>query len=196
VRGKRQQAGEADVTGLPVEAVRAPLCPDHVIAAGAAALAVMLGVLARGGLSSWSAVGAATAALLVWIATIDLETRLIPNRIVLPASGILLCATAVLPGPDLLQHAGAALAAGGFLFVAAALRPGDLGMGDAKLALLLGALLGSDVLRALAIGFGLVAVAAAVLVARHGRAGLKRHLPLGPFLAAGAIVTLLLGASS
>jgi leader peptidase (prepilin peptidase)/N-methyltransferase len=76
--------------------------------------------------------------------------------------------------------------------MAAAVRPGALGMGDVKLALLLGALLGADVLTALCIGFSLVAATALVLVARRGRSALKHQLPLAPFLAAGAIATLLL----
>ena len=147
---------------------------------------------ARSGLSGWSLVAAAAAASLVWVAAIDLETRLLPDRIVLPAAAVVL-AGAALGGPHLLEHVLAALAAGGFLFLAAALRPGDLGMGDAKLALLLGALLGTRVLDALLLGFGAVALLAVVLLLREGRAGLKRQIPLGPFLAFGALVVLLAG---
>jgi len=64
-----------------------------------------------------------------------------------------------------------------------------------KLALLLGATLGSGVLPALVIGFASVGLAGLVLVLRDGRQALKRALPLAPFLAFGAIVSLLLGAS-
>jgi leader peptidase (prepilin peptidase)/N-methyltransferase len=69
-------------------------------------------------------------------------------------------------------------------------------MGDAKLTLLLGALLGTAVLTGLVIGFCLVAAAAAVLLVAEGRPALKRHLPLGPFLAAGALATLLLSGTA
>ena len=94
------------------------------------------------------------------------------------------------------MHALCALVAGGLLFAAAALRPSDLGMGDAKLALLLGALLGTAVLQALLIGFCLVAATGIVLLVVEGRPALRRHLPLGPFLTAGALAALLLGGTA
>lgn len=177
-------------------AARAPLRPARtgpalVLAAGAAAA-----VLLRNGISTWEAVAAATAATLVWVALIDVETRLLPNRIVLPATVLVLAAALAESPGQLAEHALAALLAGGFLFAAAALRPGDLGMGDAKLALLLGALLGSAVLTALLIGFCLVAAVGLVLLALEGRSALRRYLPLGPFLAAGAVATLLLAGTA
>lgn len=177
-------------------AARAPLRPARtgpalVLAAGAAAA-----VLLRNGISTWEAVAAATAATLVWVALIDVETRLLPNRIVLPATVLVLAAALAESPGQLAEHALAALLAGGFLFGAAALRPGDLGMGDAKLALLLGALLGSAVLTALLIGFCLVAAVGLVLLALEGRSALRRYLPLGPFLAAGAVATLLLAGTA
>jgi leader peptidase (prepilin peptidase)/N-methyltransferase len=173
--------------------VPAPLRPTRAVAPAAVALGAAAAVFVRSGPSAWSAVAAATAGVLVWVAAIDLETRLLPNRIVLPATGIVLAASLLCLGPGAFaEHALAALAAGGFLYVAAVIRPGDLGMGDVKLALLLGALLGRSVATAVTIGLGLVLVPAVVQVARHGRAGLRRHVPLGPFLAAGALATLLL----
>lgn len=173
--------------------VSAPLRPTRTGATVVAAACAAAAVLVRNGASGWSLVEALTAAVLVWLAAIDLETRLLPNRITLPATGVLLAASLVLGPTEFLEHALSALLAGGFLFAAAAIRPGDLGMGDAKLALLLGALLGTAVLGALVIGFCLVAAAGLVLLAVDGRAALKRHLPLGPFLVAGALATLLLG---
>ncbi len=170
----------------------APLRPRHVAAASALALAVALGVLGRLGFSAWDLVAAGAAVLLVWLAVIDLESRLIPNRLVLPAAATLVVVATALDPARGAEHAAAALAAGGFLLLAAAARPGALGMGDVKLGLLLGALLGAAVLDALVIGFCLVAVAGLVLVARRGRAALKEQLPLAPFLAAGAIAALLL----
>ena len=86
-----------------------------------------------------------------------------------------------------------ALVAGGFLFVAALIRPGDLGLGDAKLMLLVGAVLGRSVASALLLGFGLFAFVGLALLVRDGRSALKRQLPLGPFIAVGAIAVLLLG---
>lgn len=180
------------VSDLAAALSAAPVRPVHMRAASLIAAAAAVAVLGRSGLSGWSVVAAATAAALVWVAAIDLETRLLPNRIVLPGTAVVLAGTFVLGTHAFVEHTLAALAAGAFLFAAAAIRPRDLGMGDAKLALLLGALLGSAVLDALLIGFCLVAAAGLVLLALEGRPALKRHLPLGPFLAAGALATLLL----
>jgi leader peptidase (prepilin peptidase)/N-methyltransferase len=181
------------MSAMVTTAVSAPLRPTRTGAAVGVAACAAAAVLVRNGVSGWSLVEAAAAAVLVWLAAIDLETRLLPNRITLPATGVLLAASLALGPTAFLEHALSALLAGAFLFAAAAIRPGDLGMGDAKLAMLLGALLGMAVLGALVIGFCLVAVAGLVLLAVDGRAALKRHVPLGPFLAAGALTTLLLG---
>ena len=180
------------MTELAQPIPRAPLRPRSTRTTLLVAAAAAAAVLVRGGGSPWALVAAGAAVVLVWVAAIDLESRLLPNRIVLPAAAVVAAASLGLGQAAFAEHVLCALAAGGFLFAAAALRPGDLGMGDAKLALLLGALLGTAVLSALVIGFGLVAVAGLVLVARDGRSALKRQLPLGPFLAAGALATLLL----
>jgi len=177
-------------------AVSAPLRPTRALATAGVAAGVAVAVLVRSGPSAWSVVAAAAAGVLVWVGAIDLETRLLPNRIVLPTTGIVLAASLFLGPGGFAEHAIAALAAGGFMFVAAAIRPGDLGMGDVKLALLLGALLGRSVTTALAVGFAFLLVPAVYQVARHGRAGLRRHIALGPFLAAGAVATLLLQGAS
>ena len=173
-----------------------PLRPARTAATSVVAALVGMAVLGRHGLSGWSLVEAGTAGVLVWVAAIDLETRLLPNRIVLPAALVVTAASAQLGPGAFAEHALCALAAGGFLAVAATIRPGDLGMGDAKLALLLGALLVTHVLTALLIGFGLVALVGLALLVRDGRPALKRTLPLGPFLAAGALATLLLAGVS
>jgi leader peptidase (prepilin peptidase) / N-methyltransferase len=177
----------------PSPALRAPLRPASASAAGTIAAVVGVLVLGRSDLGAWGVVVAVTAAVLVWLAAIDLESRLIPNRIVVPTAAAVLVVAFSLDASRGLEHSAAALGAGGFLLLAASLRPGALGMGDVKLVVLLGALLGAAVLDALMIGFVLVAGVGLVLVARHGRAALTRHLPLAPFLAAGAIVTLLVG---
>jgi leader peptidase (prepilin peptidase) / N-methyltransferase len=179
----------SEVTALPRPA---PLRPARAGAAFLVAAAVAGAVLGRTGPSAWDVVAAATAGLLVWVAAIDLETRLLPNRLVVPATIVVLLACALFTPDAFVEHALAALAAGGFLFVAAVIRPNDLGMGDVKLAVLLGALLGRGVLQALVIGFCLVAAVGIVLLVRDGRAAMKRQLPLGPFLAFGAVVALLI----
>jgi leader peptidase (prepilin peptidase)/N-methyltransferase len=186
------------VAGLPAEAavvpaLRAPLRPAAApltATLGAAAAAL---VLARAEISAWGIAASAAAAVLVWLAAIDLESRLIPNRIVLPTAAALLAVAFAVDLSRGIEHATAAIGVGGGLFLAASLRPGALGMGDVKLGLLLGAVLGADVLRGLTLGFVLVAAVGLVIVARDGRSALKRQLPLAPFLAAGAIATLLVG---
>ena len=68
-------------------------------------------------------------------------------------------------------------------------------MGDVKLCLLLGAMLGKLVAVALMIGMVAALVPAVVLVARHGSAARKMAIPFGPFLAFGAVVALFVGDS-
>jgi leader peptidase (prepilin peptidase) / N-methyltransferase len=121
----------------------------------------------------------------------DLERRRIPNRIVLPAAAVVLAAqTALQPGP---QWAVGALGAGGLLLAAALAYPAGLGMGDVKLALLLGAMLGRTVPLALFVGLVAASFLALALLIRHGARARKMAIPFGPFLAIGAIVALLAG---
>lgn len=77
-----------------------------------------------------------------------------------------------------------------------ALNPKAMGMGDVKLGLLLGGALGTAVLDALLIGFLAIVPVALALLARHGSAARRATLPLGPFLAFGAIVVLLTQAAA
>jgi prepilin signal peptidase PulO-like enzyme (type II secretory pathway) len=149
-------------------------------------------VVGRAGASAWQLVAAAGTAAVAWVAVIDAESRLLPNRIVVPTAALLLIGSGLFDSSQFAAHVAAAAATGGALFVATVVRPGSLGMGDAKLAVLLGALVGRAVAAAIVIGFVLVAVPAIFLVVREGREGLKRQLPLGPFLAAGAIVVIAL----
>ena len=86
------------------------------------------------------------------------------------------------------------MAAGGFLLLPSLVRRGAIGMGDVKLAALLGAALGSSAAAALGIGLAAAGGVALFVLATQKRASLGRELPLGPFLAAGAIAALLLSA--
>ena len=128
---------------------------------------------------------------LVAISAIDVEHRLIPNRIVLPAAAFVLVAqTAVKPSPE---WAIGAFGASGFLLLAALAHPAGMGMGDVKLALLLGAMLGRTVPIAIFLGMVAALVPALVLFARHGAKARKMGIPLGPFLALGGVVALFAG---
>ncbi len=130
-------------------------------------------------------------AALVAVSVIDLERRIIPNRIVLPAAAVVLAAqTLLFPSPEwALAAFGAAL----FLFLAALAYPAGMGMGDVKLALLLGAMLGRTVPVAMMIAMIAALVPAIVLLIRHGSAARKMGIPFGPFLAFGGIVALFAG---
>jgi leader peptidase (prepilin peptidase) / N-methyltransferase len=170
----------------------APLKPTRAHAVALVALVAAGGCLARLEPSALTVLQAAVAGLLVWLAALDLEFRLLPDRLMLPATAAVLAVLAIVDQQLAVVHALAAVGAAVLLLVAALARPGGLGMGDVKLGLLLGATLGASVLTALTIGLGLAALAGVGLVARHGRSALRRQLPLGPYLALGALLDLLL----
>ena len=130
-------------------------------------------------------------ATLVTVSVTDLERRIIPNKIVLPAAAVVLAAQTLLhPSVEWLLGG---LAASTFLLVAALVYPAGMGMGDVKLALLLGVMLGRVVPVALMIGMLSALVPAIVLLVRHGQAGRKMGIPFGPFLAFGGVVGLFAG---
>lgn len=133
------------------------------------------------------------AAVLVVLAVVDLRTRRLPNVIVLPAAAIVLAAQIAIAPDRALEWIAGALGAFAFLLAAALFNPAGLGMGDVKLALLLGAALGWAVGAALLIGLFAAGLAGVTMIARNGwAAGRKTVLPLGPFLAAGGLVALFL----
>ena len=143
------------------------------------------------GLTGSAAVAAFFCLTLVAVSATDLEHRIIPNRIVVPAGVIVLVAnTALHPGP---QWAIGAFGASGFLLAAALAYPAGMGMGDVKLAFLMGAALGKTVPVALFVGVFAAMVPGIVLLARHGRAARKMGVPFGPFLALGSVVALFAG---
>jgi leader peptidase (prepilin peptidase)/N-methyltransferase len=129
--------------------------------------------------------------VLVAISATDLEHRIVPNRIVVPAAAVVLVAqTALHPSP---QWALGSVGASGFLLLAALAYPAGMGMGDVKLALLMGAALGRVVPVALMVGMFSALVPSAVLFVRHGAGARKMGIPLAPFLAFGAVVGLFAG---
>jgi leader peptidase (prepilin peptidase) / N-methyltransferase len=129
--------------------------------------------------------------VLVAISATDIEHGIIPNRIVLPAFVVILAAqTAIDPSP---QWAVAALGAAGFLFAAALAAPRGMGMGDVKLALVLGAMLGTTVAVGMFVGLMAAMVPAIVLFIRLGVGARKVKLPFGPFLAIGSVIALFAG---
>ncbi len=138
--------------------------------------------------------GLALVLLLVPITLIDLDHRIIPNR--LTAIGALTAPALVLATDPaaLPEHLISGLAAGGFLLAAALARPGGMGMGDVKLAGVLGLFLGRTVAPAMLVALLAGTLVGAAIIARKGAAdGRKTAIPFGPFLALGGLAGILAG---
>jgi leader peptidase (prepilin peptidase)/N-methyltransferase len=164
----------------------------RVVVAATAFVAVVAS-FAHFGVTGHALEGAVFCPALILLAAIDWKHRLLPNAIILPTSlavGLIVAASA--PG-DFLAHLLAGLALGGFFFAFAAIFPGSLGMGDAKLGFLLGLALGSKTLGATLLAFAGLLVAALYVLATRGVSARKDALPFGPFLALGGIVAFFLG---
>jgi leader peptidase (prepilin peptidase) / N-methyltransferase len=132
-------------------------------------------------------------AMLIAVAGIDLEHRIVPNKILLPLAIWGVAATAVVR-PDALPEsliAGAAAFTG--LLLTALAYPAGMGMGDVKLAGVMGIYLGVSVIPALLFAFFAGSVVGIALMVRHGAGARKRGVPFAPFMAAGALVGLLAG---
>jgi leader peptidase (prepilin peptidase)/N-methyltransferase len=129
---------------------------------------------------------AALAAVLVPAALIDLRRRRIPNRLTAAGTVAAVALLALTDPAALPGHVLAAGLTGGGLLAVALARPGDLGMGDVKLAAVLGLYLGAAVLLALVVGLSVAAIS--------GLAARRRTVPLGPFLAIGGVTALIAAA--
>jgi leader peptidase (prepilin peptidase)/N-methyltransferase len=138
-----------------------------------------------------AAAAAVFCAALVTVSATDIEHRIVPNRVVLPATGVVLALQLAWHPSAVWPIAG--LGAGLFLFVFALAYPRGLGMGDVKLALLLGVGVGRSVPLALMGGMVFALVPSLVLFARHGIAARKMGIPFAPFLALGGLVALFAG---
>jgi leader peptidase (prepilin peptidase) / N-methyltransferase len=133
-------------------------------------------------------------AALVAITWIDVEHRLIPDRIVAPLGLVAILLTAVLAPHELQQRLIAGAAAGAFLLAAVLAYPGGMGMGDVKLAGVMGLVLGWAVAPALLVALVTGTTAGVVVMARRGiKEGRRTAIPFAPFLAVGAVVALFAG---
>jgi leader peptidase (prepilin peptidase)/N-methyltransferase len=139
------------------------------------------------------AVAALFCAALVTVSATDLELRVIPNRIVVPTAIAVLAANTLLH-PSI-EWVAAGLGAALFFLLAALAYPGGMGMGDVKLAFLLGVGLGRTVPVAVMIGMISALVPSVILLARHGGAARKMAIPFGPFLALGGVIALFAGSA-
>ena len=167
------------------------LSPRVRIGAGVAGAVSAALVVAHYGFGARALIGVLLVGVLAVLAAIDIERRVIPNRIVLPAFCVVLVLQLALFPDQALEWIAASLAVALVLLIAALVKPGGLGYGDVKLGLLLGAGLGEDVVTCLVVAVLAMWPVALYLYLRHGRAAGKMSLPFGPFLALGAVVALL-----
>ena len=132
-------------------------------------------------------------AMLLAVAAIDVEHRVVPNVILAPAAVWAVCASVVVRPEALPALLAAGTAAFCALLLAALAYPAGMGMGDVKLAGVMGLFLGASVAPALLAGFASGAAVGVAMLAREGMAARKRGLSFAPFLALGGLVGLLVG---
>lgn len=133
------------------------------------------------------------AAMLIAVAGIDLEHRIIPNKVMLPSAVFAVAVAIALRPGDMAELAIAGAAAFAAFLLCALAYPAGMGMGDVKLAGVMGLFLGAAVVPALFVAFLTGTVVGAAIIARHGASGRKMGVPFGPFLAFGGLVGLLAG---
>jgi leader peptidase (prepilin peptidase)/N-methyltransferase len=139
------------------------------------------------------ALGLVFVAVLAAITLTDLERRVIPNAILLVGSILGVGIVAATDPASLPERAAAAAGAGGFLLLFALIYPQGMGMGDVKLAAVMGLFLGASVIPALVVGVALGALLGFGAMLRNGPGARKQAVPFGPFLAIGGVVGLLAG---
>ena len=177
-------AGSESTAQVPLRELipRHPLVP--VLAIGLPLLAV-----ATFGFDRQALIAAIASVVLTVLAAIDIEHRVLPNRIVLPATALLLALQLLFFPGDALQWLLAGVAAAAFLALPLIFRRDAMGMGDIKLAVLLGTIVGWDVFGAIVVGcFAIVPIALWMRVRQGSIKGAT--LPFGPFLAFGTLLIL------
>jgi leader peptidase (prepilin peptidase)/N-methyltransferase len=185
------------LSSLEQSALAAPSVVNVALRACAAlvATALVTASFVRFGFGPYAFMAAFVSSALVVLSVVDVEQRRLPNRIVLPCTVVILAAQAAFFTGRLVECTVAALGAALFLLVPGLVVRGGVGMGDVKLALLLGAALGQGVVLALFVAAFASVPASLVVLARAGLSGRRGTIAFGPFLAAGAIVALFLGSS-
>jgi leader peptidase (prepilin peptidase)/N-methyltransferase len=178
--------GRCRPCGAPISA-RYPL-----VEALTAVLMALVPVIVGTGPRMW--LGFVLVLLLVPVAFIDLDHRIIPNRITYPGAVLGVILTAALVPDALVEHLLAGAGAALFLFIAWLAYPGGMGLGDVKLAGVMGLYLGRAVAPGMLAALITGTLVGAVVIARKGAAeGRKTAIPFGPFLALGGVVGLYAG---
>jgi leader peptidase (prepilin peptidase)/N-methyltransferase len=132
-------------------------------------------------------------AVLIAIAGIDLEHHIVPNRIIVPAAVFGLVVGGIISPDDLPEMLIAGAGAFVGLLLAALAYPAGMGMGDVKLAGVMGLYLGISVIPALLVAFLAGTVVGIVILVREGKDARKKGVPFAPFLALGGLVGVLVG---
>ncbi len=132
-------------------------------------------------------------ACLIALGGIDLDHKLLPNRIVYPMAAWGLVAVALVDTGELPEHLIAGAGAFLFLLVAVLAYPSGMGMGDVKLAGAMGLYLGVSVVPALLVAFLTGTVFGLAVIAREGAQARKKAVPFGVFLAIGGLIGVLAG---
>lgn len=181
LRGRCRSCGEKISARYPlVEATTGLLWAAVVLARWDDAGGIVLGIL--------------FVTFLIPITLIDLDVRLIPNKLTIPAAVLAVVTIVVLDTDFLVEALISAAAAFAFFFLAALAYPRGMGMGDVKLAGVMGLYLGRAVAPAIFIALIAGVLVGGIIIARLGAtAGRKTAVPFGPFLALGGVIALFAG---
>jgi leader peptidase (prepilin peptidase) / N-methyltransferase len=170
-----------------------PISPRHPIVEAATGLLCAACVL-RFGADSDVWLPLVFVLLLVPITLIDLDHHIIPNVLTAIGAVAALVLVAAFRSGDVAEHVVAGVAAGGFFLLAALVYPAGMGMGDVKLAGVMGLFLGREVVPAIFVALIAGTVIGAFVIARFGaKEGRKKGIPFGPWLALGSLVGLFAG---
>jgi leader peptidase (prepilin peptidase)/N-methyltransferase len=145
------------------------------------------------GASGRGFVGAVLCPVLLLLAVVDVQHRLLPNTIVFPAALAVGLIVAASDPSSFWKHLAAGAALGAFFLAFALFYAGSMGIGDAKVGFLIGLALASRTFSAMIVAFAGLLVAALWILARQGLSARKQTIPFGPFLALGGIVGYFLG---
>jgi leader peptidase (prepilin peptidase) / N-methyltransferase len=181
LRGRCRSCGESIPARYPISEL-----------AMAGLFAATVAVIGTGDLAEL-ALGLIFCAVLVTVTLADLDRRVIPNSVLLAGTAAALAILIAAEPSALPEHLLAAAGAGGFLLLAALAYPGGMGMGDVKLAAVMGLYLGSAVVPAMLVAVLAGALVGLAMIARRGMGERKSAIPFGPFLALGGVVGLFAG---
>ena len=170
----------------------APISPRYPIVEAITAAAFAGVVLARGFDDDlWLELP--FVACLIALAGIDLDHKLLPNKIVYPMAVYGVVASALVDSGDLVEHLAAGAGAFVFLLLAVLAYPAGMGMGDVKLGGAMGVYLGLSIIPAMLVAFLTGTIFGLAIIAREGAQARKKAVPFGIFLAIGGLVGVLAG---